>query len=33
MIRSLVFTAQGRLHSKDIAMFLMPTLLSDTKWF
>jgi hypothetical protein len=33
MIRSLVFTTQGRLHSKDIEMFLMPTLLSDTKWF
>src|SRR5216117_3669448 len=30
MIRSLAFTTQGRLHSKDIPMFLMPTLLSDT---
>ncbi len=33
MIRSLVFTTQGRLHSKDIEMFLMPTLLSDTTLF
>src|SRR5664279_3501074 len=33
MIRSLVFTPQGRLHSKDIDMFLMPTLLSDTNLF
>jgi magnesium transporter len=33
MIRSLVFTTQGRLHSKDIDMFLMPTLLSDTNFF
>jgi len=33
MIRSLVFTNQGRLHSKDIGMFLMPTLLSDTNLF
>jgi len=33
MIRSLVFTTQGRLHSKDIDMFLMPTLLSDTNLF
>lgn len=33
MIRSLVFTTQGRLHSKDIQMFLMPTLLSDTNLF
>jgi len=33
MIRSLVFTTQGRLHSKDIEMFLMPTLLSDTNLF
>jgi magnesium transporter len=33
MIRSLVFTNQGRLHSKDIDMFLMPTLLSDTNLF
>jgi len=33
MIRSLVFTTQGRLHSKDIEMFLVPTLLSDTNLF
>ena len=33
MIRSLVFTTQGRLHSKNIEMFLMPTLLSDTNLF
>jgi magnesium transporter len=33
MIRSLVFTTQGRLHSKDIDLFLMPTLLSDTTLF
>src|ERR1041384_1595123 len=33
MIRSLVFTTQGRLHSKDIVMFLMPTLLTDTNLF
>jgi magnesium transporter len=33
MIRSLVFTTQGRLHSKDIDLFLMPTLLSDTNLF
>src|SRR5512144_662240 len=33
MIRSLVFTTQGRLHSRDIEMFLMPTLLADTNLF
>lgn len=33
MIHSLAFTTQGRLHSKDIEMFLMPTLLSDTNLF
>jgi len=33
MIRSLVFTTQGNLHSKDIDMFLMPDLLSDTNLF
>ncbi len=33
MIRSLAFTTQGRLHSKNIEMFLMPTLLSDTNLF
>ena len=33
MIRSFAFTTQGRLHSKDIQMFLMPTLLGDTNLF
>src|SRR5207248_1756488 len=33
MIRSFVLTTQGRLHSKDIEMFLMPTLLADTNLF
>jgi len=33
MIRSFAFTTQGRLHSKDIEKFLMPTLLSDTNLF
>src|SRR5512145_2278935 len=33
MIRSLVFTTQGKLHSRNIEMFLMPTLLSDTNLF
>src|SRR5690349_15714902 len=33
MVRSFVFTTQGRLHSKDIEMFLMPTLLADTNLF
>lgn len=33
MIRSLAFTTQGRLHSRDIEMFLMPTLLNDTNLF
>src|SRR5512138_2455485 len=33
MIRSLVFTTQGRLHSRNIEMLLMPTLLSDTNLF
>ncbi len=33
MIRSLAFTTQGRLHSRDIEVFLMPTLLSDTNLF
>lgn len=33
MIRSLVFTTQGRLHSRNIDSFLMPTLLSDTNLF
>ncbi len=33
MIRSLAFTTQGRLHTQDVEMFLMPTLLSDTNLF
>src|SRR5437867_10506912 len=33
MIRSFAFTTQGRLHSKDIELFLMPTLLADTNLF
>ena len=33
MIRSFAFTTQGRLHSKDIDTFLMPTLLADTNLF
>src|SRR5467141_3964509 len=33
MIRSFVFTTQGRLHSRNIEMFLMPTLLADTNLF
>ena len=33
MLRSLAFTTQGRLHSKDIEIFLMPTLLADTNLF
>ena len=33
MIRSLVFTTQGKLHSRNVDMFLMPTLLSDTNLF
>ena len=33
MIRSFAFTTQGRLHSKDIQFFLMPTLLADTNLF
>ena len=33
MIRSFAFTTQGRLHSKDIETFLMPTLLTDTNLF
>src|SRR5467141_4127514 len=33
MIRSLAFTTQGRLHTRDIEMFLMPTLLADTNLF
>lgn len=33
MIRSFAFTTQGRLHTKDIELFLMPTLLADTNLF
>jgi magnesium transporter len=33
MIRSLVFTTQGRLHSRNIDVFLMPGLLADTNLF
>lgn len=33
MIRSLVFSTQGRLQNRNIEMFLMPTLLSDTNLF
>lgn len=33
MIRSFAFTTQGRLHSTDIDVFLMPTLLADTNLF
>ena len=33
MIRSLAFTTQGRLHSRDVDVFLMPTVLNDTNLF
>jgi magnesium transporter len=33
MIRSFAFTTQGKLHTKDIEVFLMPTLLADTNLF
>ena len=33
MIRSFAFTTQGKLHTKDIELFLMPTLLADTNLF
>ena len=33
MIRSFAFTTQGKPHSKDIEIFLMPTLLADTNLF
>src|SRR5437016_2846114 len=33
MIRSLAFTTQGRLHSRDIDLFLIPALLNDTNLF
>jgi magnesium transporter len=33
MIRSFAFTTHGKLHTKDIDLFLMPTLLADTNLF
>ena len=33
MIRSFAFTTQGRLHSKNLEPFLVPTLLADTNLF
>ncbi len=33
MIRSFAFTTQGRLHTQDIDLFLMPSLLADTNLF
>ena len=33
MIRSFAFTTQGKLHSRDVDPFLMPTLLADTSLF
>lgn len=33
MIRSFAFTTTGKLHSRDIETFLMPTLLADTNLF
>ena len=33
MIRSFAFTTQGKLHSENIDLFLMPTLLADTNLF
>ncbi len=33
MIRSFAFTTTGRLHSQDLDVFLMPTLLADTNLF
>lgn len=33
MVRSAAFTTQGRLHTKDVEPFLIPTLLSDTNLF
>ena len=33
MVRSFAFTTQGRLHSKNVELFLMPTLLADTNLF
>lgn len=33
MIRSFAFTTQGKLHTQDIDLFLMPSLLADTNLF
>jgi magnesium transporter len=33
MIRSFAFTTQGKLHARDLDVFLMPTLLADTNLF
>src|SRR5437016_7284294 len=33
MIRSYAFTTQGKLHTRDVDIFLMPTLLADTNLF
>ncbi|MEN9575278.1 MAG: Magnesium transport protein CorA [Verrucomicrobiota bacterium] len=33
MIRSFAFTTQGRLHTQDVDVFLMPTVLADTNLF
>ena len=33
MIRSFAFTTHGKLHTKDIELFLMPPLLADTNLF
>ncbi|MDE3065986.1 MAG: magnesium/cobalt transporter CorA [Verrucomicrobiota bacterium] len=33
MIRSFAFTTQGKLHTEDVDLFLMPTLLADTNLF
>ena len=33
MIRSFAFTTQGKLHSRDMETFLMPTLLGNTNLF
>jgi magnesium transporter len=33
MIHSVAFTVQGKLHTRDIDLFLMPTLLADTNLF
>lgn len=33
MVRSFAFTTQGRLHTRDVETFLIPTLLADTSLF